>query len=235
VRAEQHGHPEQALALLTELLDPARADELGEQRAALPDIVRLALAVGDEATARTAAEAGTTLAGTEPTRSQDAADRHCRGLLDGDPEQLGAAADIYRRVGRPVQLAHALEDAAVVLAQHDDFRRARAAHAEAVEIYTGLGADWDLQRLATRLRPYGLRRPSGRRRPATGWDALTVTELKIAQLVAAGNSNPDIAAACFLSRRTVEVHVSHILAKLGARSRIELARARSPANSSLGK
>ena len=234
VRAEQRGHPEQALALLTELLDPARADELGEQRAALPDIVRLALAVGDGATARTAAEAGTTLAGTEPTRSQDAADRHCRGLLDGDPEQLRAAADIYRSVGRPVQLAHALEDAAVVLAQREDLRGARAAHAEAVEIYTGLGADWDLLRLATRLRPYGLRRPSSRRRPATGWDALTATEQKVAHLVAAGNSNPDIAADLFLSRRTVEVHVSHILAKLGARSRIDVARVRRPGNSGVG-
>jgi DNA-binding NarL/FixJ family response regulator len=124
-----------------------------------------------------------------------------------------------------------LEDAAVVLAGREDLRRARAAHAEAVEIYTGLGADWDLLRLATRLRPYGLRRPGSRRRPATGWDALTATEQKVARLVAAGSSNPDIASDLFLSRRTVEVHVSHILAKLGARSRIELALAGRPANS----
>jgi DNA-binding NarL/FixJ family response regulator len=47
---------------------------------------------------------------------------------------------------------------------------------------------------------------------------LTATELKIARMVSAGSSNPDIAAELVLSCRTVEVHVSHILTKLGARS-----------------
>jgi DNA-binding NarL/FixJ family response regulator len=41
--------------------------------------------------------------------------------------------------------------------------------------------------------------------------------------VAQGRSNPDIAAELFLSRHTVQTHVSHILAKLGARSRTEIA------------
>jgi len=44
----------------------------------------------------------------------------------------------------------------------------------------------------------------------------------VAGLIAGGRSNPDIAAELFLSRRTVETHVSHILTKLGARSRIEI-------------
>lgn len=56
------------------------------------------------------------------------------------------------------------------------------------------------------------------------WDALTPTEQKVAHLVADGLSNPDIAAELFLSRNTVQTHVSHILAKLGARSRAEVAR-----------
>jgi DNA-binding CsgD family transcriptional regulator len=42
--------------------------------------------------------------------------------------------------------------------------------------------------------------------------------------VADGRSNPDVAAALFLSRNTVQTHVSHILAKLGARSRAEIIR-----------
>jgi DNA-binding CsgD family transcriptional regulator len=57
-----------------------------------------------------------------------------------------------------------------------------------------------------------------------GWEALTPAETKIAYLVAEGQSNPDIAAVLWLSRNTVQSHVSHILAKLGARSRMEIAR-----------
>jgi DNA-binding NarL/FixJ family response regulator len=57
----------------------------------------------------------------------------------------------------------------------------------------------------------------------TGWEALTATEQRVAALVADGLSNPDIATVLFLSRRTVQTHVSHIIAKLGVRSRVEVA------------
>jgi DNA-binding NarL/FixJ family response regulator len=43
--------------------------------------------------------------------------------------------------------------------------------------------------------------------------------------VARGRSNPEVAAELFLSRNTVQTHVSHILAKLGVPSRAEIARA----------
>ena len=113
----------------------------------------------------------------------------------------------------------------MVLAAGGELPAARAACAEAAGIYHRLGAEWDLLRAETRLRPYHIRRSGTRRRPATGWDALTSTELTVARLVGGGRSNPDIAAELFLSRRTVETHVSHIVAKLGARSRIEIAHA----------
>jgi DNA-binding CsgD family transcriptional regulator/phage baseplate assembly protein W len=51
---------------------------------------------------------------------------------------------------------------------------------------------------------------------------LTERERQIAELVASGASNPEIAQALFLSRKTVERHVSNVLAKLGARNRVEL-------------
>ena len=62
-----------------------------------------------------------------------------------------------------------------------------------------------------------------RRRPKAGWDALTGTERRVAALLAEGLSNPQIAARMFTSRRTVQFHVSNILAKLGLSSRVELA------------
>ena len=66
----------------------------------------------------------------------------------------------------------------------------------------------------------GQRRP----RPASGWEALTPTELKIAALVARGDSTPDIARGMFLSRRTVQKYISHILAKLGVKGRADIVR-----------
>ena len=55
--------------------------------------------------------------------------------------------------------------------------------------------------------------------------ALTERELEVARLAAGGASNPEIAAALFLSRKTVERHISNSLAKLGLRNRVELAAA----------
>ena len=75
------------------------------------------------------------------------------------------------------------------------------------------------------MRAHGIRRGARgpRRRPKSGWAALTETERKVAALLAEGLSNPDIAARMFTSRRTVQYHVSNILAKLGLSSRVELA------------
>jgi DNA-binding CsgD family transcriptional regulator len=53
---------------------------------------------------------------------------------------------------------------------------------------------------------------------------LTPTEVKVAGLVAKGRSNREIAVTLSLSPRTVQTHVSHILAKLGAGSRSQIAR-----------
>jgi DNA-binding NarL/FixJ family response regulator len=99
-------------------------------------------------------------------------------------------------------------------------------YSDAEQIYTDLGAVWNLRRADSRLRPYGIRRGvrDSRRRPATGWESLTPTEVRVARLVAAGQSNPSIADELFLSRRTVQTHVSHILTKLGAHSRVEIVR-----------
>jgi len=52
---------------------------------------------------------------------------------------------------------------------------------------------------------------------------LTPVETRIATLVAAGHSNPDIARQLVLSAHTVRTHVSHILTKLQLRSRVEIA------------
>ena len=85
----------------------------------------------------------------------------------------------------------------------------------------------DIRRSWSRLRPYGIKRgargPRGQR-AASGWEALTPTEVKVAALVARGDSTSDIAQGMFLSRRTVQTYISRILTKLDARSRVEIVR-----------
>jgi predicted ATPase/class 3 adenylate cyclase/DNA-binding CsgD family transcriptional regulator len=70
---------------------------------------------------------------------------------------------------------------------------------------------------------YAMRARGTRKRPAAGWASLTPTELQVVQLVAEGRTNPEIAAALFVSRATAKTHVSHVLGKLGLASRAELA------------
>ena len=64
-----------------------------------------------------------------------------------------------------------------------------------------------------------------RKRSSHTRDELTAQELQIARLARDGLSNPEIGARLFLSPRTVEWHLRKVFAKLGIRSRRELASA----------
>ncbi len=72
---------------------------------------------------------------------------------------------------------------------------------------------------------YANRGRGGRRRPASGWDSLTPTELRVAAEVAQGLSNPQIAARMFITSRTVTTHLTSIYRKIGVSGRAELAAA----------
>jgi DNA-binding NarL/FixJ family response regulator len=54
-------------------------------------------------------------------------------------------------------------------------------------------------------------------------DTLSPREREIAQLIAQGSSNPDIAETLMMSIKTVETHVRHLFAKLDVRTRAEVA------------
>jgi DNA-binding CsgD family transcriptional regulator len=64
--------------------------------------------------------------------------------------------------------------------------------------------------------------PAARR--TFGWDSLTESERRVADLVARGHSNKEIGALLYMSHRTVGSHLYRIFPKLGLRSRVELAR-----------
>jgi DNA-binding NarL/FixJ family response regulator len=67
-------------------------------------------------------------------------------------------------------------------------------------------------------------RPHGAEGAPASSGELTPTERRVAELAAGGSSNKEIAQALFVSVRTVEAHLTHAYAKLGVRSRTQLAR-----------
>jgi len=222
---EQADQPAEALAVLMDgFAEPV--EEIEETADLLADAVRLAVTVGDRSAARTLVQHAEVVARASDAPHRQAVGPHCRGLLENDPAPLLEAADRYEAAGRPLPRAQALEAAGVALADSGDIAGARSSFTGAFSLYAALGADWDLARTQATFRAYGIRRgPHVRhQRSHQGWDSLTPTERKVVGLVASGMSNPQIAARLFLSRRTVQTHVSHVLAKLDLHSRTDIAR-----------
>jgi DNA-binding CsgD family transcriptional regulator len=217
--------PDEALAVLTARVG-GDAEELDEVEDLLPEAARLAAHTGAADAAADVAAQAATLARRSQVPHRLGAAAYCRGLLDRDPFLLQHAADRYRDAGRPLLRAKALEAAAIGFAERKDKDAARSAFTRADELYDRLGAHWDLAHLRAQLRRFGIRRgPRAKHRhEQVGWGSLTPTETKIAAMVAEGLSNRQIAEQLVLSPRTVGTHVSHILAKLGVRSRIDIAR-----------
>ena len=113
-----------------------------------------------------------------------------------------------------------------MLAQVDPKEAGRVLR-EAGALAEQMGAGTEMGLASQRLRALGVR-TWRRGRKAGGTDPLanlSEREREIARRVASGASNSEIAAALFLSRKTVERHVSNVLAKLGIRNRTELAAA----------
>jgi DNA-binding NarL/FixJ family response regulator len=93
---------------------------------------------------------------------------------------------------------------------------AREALEGAVEAFDALGSEGWVQQARADLSRVGGRKPR-----ATG--ELTPTEREVVELAAGGMANKEIAAALTLAVHTVEVHLSRAYAKLGVRSRAQLA------------
>jgi predicted ATPase/class 3 adenylate cyclase/DNA-binding CsgD family transcriptional regulator len=69
---------------------------------------------------------------------------------------------------------------------------------------------------------YARRGRGERKRPASGWGSLTPMEQDVVRLVREGLGNKDIGTRLFISPRTVQTHLTHVYAKLGITSRVQL-------------
>lgn len=202
----------------------AAAGALGEYRELGPELVKLSLALGEHDRARSVTETVEAAAARAELATSRRAALRCRGLLENDVSSLLEAAGLATE-SRPIERAMAHVEAALGLAGAGERADATAQLHEAVELFEKLGAARRLAHAESELRRLGVRRGArgARARPPGGWESLTESELKIASLVAEGLSNPLIAERLFISRRTVETHVSHILRKLELSSRVQLA------------
>ena len=136
------------------------------------------------------------------------------GMSHRDAARLfGAADEIRRRIGAVRFSIYDADHEHAVAALRD------AMGEQAFDSAWAEGAGLSLDEAVA----YARRGRGERKRPSSGWASLTPTERDVARLVAEGLANNEIAARLFISRRTVQTHLTHVYAKLGITSRVQLA------------
>ena len=190
-----------------------------------PDLIEAYARAGEREAATRELEKLAELAGVLDRRWALAAVARLRGLLGPDDdldEHFGAALELHEQGA-----GSAFERARTELLYGERLRRAkrrieaREHLRSAVELFDGLGAAPWSEQARRELRASGESIP---RRDPTAPERLTPQELQIALQVAEGKTNRDVAAALFLSPKTVEFHLTRVYRKLDIHSRAELVR-----------
>lgn len=146
----------------------------------------------------------------------------------GDPQAAGRiateAAIVAEGAGNPLLTGRACSLAGVAAVSAGDRDTGLATLERAYALLSACGATREADRAAQQLRQLG-QRVVHRPRVATGKTlaALSHREREVANHVAEGKTNREIAAILFLSEKTIESHLVRIYDKLGLRSRTELA------------
>jgi DNA-binding CsgD family transcriptional regulator len=220
------GRPADAAVRLAGLMGPA----IGQGQivigiAATPHLVEAAVRSGEPALARPAQTMFDLWARSTDNPSWLALAARCRALLADDE------ADAHRHFTQALRHHHDaeadFERARTELLYGQELRRQRRAGTArdhlrvAAEVFERFGATPLVRQARAELRAAGepVDKACG-----TAADVLTAQQLEIARLAAEGATNREVAAALFLSTRTVDHHMRNIFTRLGIRSRVDLAR-----------
>jgi DNA-binding CsgD family transcriptional regulator len=146
--------------------------------------------------------------------------KRCRALLRPGAEhaapRLRAAAGDFERLGLRFDAARCLLALGRIQRRAKQWRAARESLSSASDAFERLGSPgWAELARAEHERIAG-------RRPSAGGE-LTATERRVVELAAGGLANKQIASTLVVAVHTVEVHLAHAYAKLGVRSRSQLA------------
>jgi DNA-binding CsgD family transcriptional regulator len=229
LQATADGDPRGAHKWLRAMGEPDRTHVLARlwpDLADEPQMVRIALAVGDHELAESALADARRRAELSPgVASLAATAAHASGLLNRDTTQLAEAVRLFALSPRPLSLAAASEDLGLVHQRDGTAEAGIDALTEALVLFARAGATRDAARLRSHLRGLGIRRRIATAdKPTTGWAAMTRSELAVAQLVADGLTNREIAQRLFISPHTVNAHLRQVFAKLEIKSRVALTR-----------
>lgn len=133
--------------------------------------------------------------------------------------RLERAVDVLARSPARLEYARALIELGSALRRNRESRAAREPLRAGLDLAVAGGATRSIDRALSELDASGAR---PRRLRATGRDALTPSELRVARLVVEGHTNKEVAQALFVTTRTVDTHLLHVYAKLDISSRQQL-------------
>jgi DNA-binding CsgD family transcriptional regulator/tetratricopeptide (TPR) repeat protein len=216
-RAE--GRTQQAVADAEELLERLRGRRHGGLRLKDAAAETLLVAGQHERAAAVAAE-GLEAAERWGAPGTIAPFRRVLGLAQRDEQHLRAAVTLSESGPFHPEAARCLLALGAHLRRSGRRAEAREPLRRALDLAGPIGARPLQSQAQTELRACGAR---PRSLSYTGVGSLTPSERRVAELVAAGRSNPEVAHALFVSRATVETHLRSVFRKLGVTSRAELA------------
>ncbi len=156
-----------------------------------------------------------------PAWTSSALERARAAILVAQGDLRGAQAAYERAIGDgrvlPLDRGRAMLGLGVLCRRLRAYGQARAMLDQALSVFSGIGSPPWIERTRTELR-----RIPGRR--TSDGIVLTDAEARIAELVAAGRSNKDVAAELFLSVKTIEWHRTNLMKKLDVHNVADLVR-----------